>query len=60
MVKTGGKMLYVTCSIMPSENQHQVATFLEKHSNFTLEKEEIVLPSFSGYDGFYMALMVKG
>ncbi len=24
MVKTGGKMLYVTCSIMPSENQNQV------------------------------------
>jgi len=60
MVKTGGKMLYVTCSIMPSENQNQVATFLANHSNFTLEKEEIVLPSTSGYDGFYMALMVKG
>jgi 16S rRNA (cytosine967-C5)-methyltransferase len=60
MVKTGGKMLYVTCSIMPSENQNQVATFLANHTNFTLEKEEIVLPSVSGYDGFYMALMVKG
>jgi 16S rRNA (cytosine967-C5)-methyltransferase len=60
MVKTGGKMLYVTCSIMPRENQNQVATFLANNSNFTLEKEEIVLPSTSGYDGFYMALMVKG
>jgi 16S rRNA (cytosine967-C5)-methyltransferase len=60
MVKTGGKMLYVTCSIMPSENQNQVATFLANNPNFTLEKEEIVLPSTSGYDGFYMALMVKG
>ena len=60
MVKKGGKMLYVTCSIMPSENQNQVATFLANNTNFTLEKEEIVLPSATGFDGFYMALMVKG
>lgn len=60
MVKKGGKMLYVTCSIMPSENQNQVATFLANNTNFTLEKEEIVLPSETGFDGFYMALMVKG
>lgn len=59
MVKKGGKMLYVTCSIMPSENQNQVATFLANNTNFTLEKEEIVLPSETGFDGFYMALMVK-
>jgi 16S rRNA (cytosine967-C5)-methyltransferase len=60
MVKKGGKMLYVTCSIMPSENQNQVATFLANNTHFTLEKEEIVLPSETGFDGFYMALMVKG
>jgi 16S rRNA (cytosine967-C5)-methyltransferase len=60
MVKKGGKMLYVTCSIMPSENQNQVATFLANNTHFTLEKEEIVLPSATGFDGFYMALMVKG
>lgn len=60
MLKKGGKMLYVTCSIMPSENQNQVATFLANNTNFTLEKEEIVLPSETGFDGFYMALMVKG
>ena len=59
MVKKGGKMLYVTCSIMPSENQNQVATFLANNTHFTLEKEEIVLPSATGFDGFYMALMVK-
>jgi len=60
MLKKGGKMLYVTCSIMPSENQNQVATFLANNTNFTLEKEEIILPSETGFDGFYMALIVKG
>lgn len=60
MVKKGGKMLYVTCSIMPSENQNQVTTFLANNTHFTLEKEEIVLPSETGFDGFYMALFVKG
>jgi hypothetical protein len=33
---------------------------LANNTNFTLEKEEIVLPSATGFDGFYMALMVKG
>ena len=28
MVKPGGKMVYATCSILPSENQNQVQTFL--------------------------------
>ena len=59
MLKKGGKMLYVTCSIMPSENQKQVQKYLENNTNFKLEKEKIILPSQSGFDGFYMALMKK-
>ncbi|MFN4235465.1 MAG: RsmB/NOP family class I SAM-dependent RNA methyltransferase [Bacteroidia bacterium] len=59
MLKPGGKMVYATCSILPSENQEQVKAFLNKNSNFKLLEEKIILPSTSGFDGFYMALLEK-
>ena len=41
MVKPGGKMVYATCSILPSENRQQVDLFLtsEAGKNFTFVKE---------------------
>tara|TARA_R110002020_G_scaffold431036_1_gene640857 strand:- start:443 stop:1651 length:1209 start_codon:yes stop_codon:yes gene_type:complete len=59
MVKSGGKLVYATCSILPSENQKQVKTFLssEEGKEFSLEQQKVVLSSESGYDGFYMALL---
>lgn len=59
MVKNGGKLVYATCSILPSENELQVETFLKNHSEFTLIKELKVSPAASGFDGFYMALMER-
>ncbi|MCR5858587.1 RsmB/NOP family class I SAM-dependent RNA methyltransferase [Mesorhizobium sp. J428] len=32
-VKPGGSIAYVTCSVFPSENQDQVAAFLDRHSD---------------------------
>ena len=61
MVKSGGKLVYATCSILPSENQHQVNTFLTSNEGkeFTLLKDQKILAHKSGFDGFYMALMQK-
>lgn len=59
MVKPGGKLVYATCSILPSENQDQVNLFLKNNPNFTLEKDQTLLPSESGFDGFYMARLVR-
>jgi len=61
MVKPGGDLLYVTCSILPSENNQQIKDFLTRDSGkeFSLGKEEILLPSKTGFDGFYMALLTK-
>ena len=59
MVKKGGKLVYATCSIFPSENQDQVNKFLEANKEFTFISERKILPSKSGFDGFYMALMER-
>lgn len=36
LVKPGGRMLYVTCSVLPEENDDQVAAFLEAHPDYAL------------------------
>jgi len=59
MVKPGGKLAYATCSILPSENENQVKTFLESNKEFTFIKEKKVLSHKSGFDGFYMALLER-
>ncbi len=61
MVKPGGQLVYATCSILPSENEMQVKAFLarEEGKNFTLINEEKIMPSKSGFDGFYISLLQK-
>ncbi len=59
MVKKGGSIIYATCSILPSENERIVETFLSEHPNFKKIKEKRILPSESGFDGFYMAMMER-
>ena len=59
MVKKGGKMVYATCSILPSENEKQVESFLNSHKDFKFISEKKISPAESGYDGFYMALLEK-
>ena len=59
MVKKGGKLVYATCSILPSENEKQVEKFLNSHKDFKFIAEKKVSPEKSGFDGFYMALLEK-
>lgn len=61
MVKQGGKLVYATCSILPSENQEQVKHFLttEIGKSFAFIKDVKVLAHESGFDGFYMALLER-
>ena len=61
ILKDGGKMVYATCSVLPSENQEQVEKFLasEEGRSFDLVKDQKVLSSETGYDGFYMSLLQK-
>lgn len=58
MVKSGGVLVYSTCSILPSENENQIKAFLKKNTIFTLVEERTIFPS-EGYDGFYMCKLKK-
>jgi len=61
IVKPGGKLVYATCSVLPSENQEQIKRFLttETGKNFTFVKDSKILASESGFDGFYMAQLER-
>ncbi len=54
-------MVYVTCSIFPSENEKQIALFLNNEfgKNFKIIEEKKISPHDSGYDGFYLAKLRK-
>ncbi|MHB1675947.1 MAG: 16S rRNA (cytosine(967)-C(5))-methyltransferase RsmB [Sulfuriferula sp.] len=61
----GGKLLYVTCSIFPEENQGQIEAFLARHENarqLPLHCEWLtagqLLPN-DNHDGFFYALLEK-
>ena len=57
-VKNGGKLAYITCSILNVENEKQVNWFLKTKKNFYLENEKKFSPlTFS--DGFYVAILRK-
>lgn len=67
---SGGKMLYVTCSILTQENRMQVQRFIYNHKDAELQAlpaiidgndfGDIQLPTgYQGMDGFYYALLVK-
>jgi 16S rRNA (cytosine967-C5)-methyltransferase len=59
MLKSGGIMVYSTCSILPSENGKQVEKFLLANKDkFELLDEKVCWPS-EGFDGFYMARIRK-
>ncbi len=60
MVKPGGKLVYATCSILPSENEEQVSAFLSEHGDeWKLEAEMKLRPGENDGDGFYAARLVR-
>ena len=58
-VKSGGKLLYSTCTIHRAENQENAAWFSEQYPEFELVRERQFLPGVDDSDGFYIAEFVR-
>jgi 16S rRNA (cytosine967-C5)-methyltransferase len=73
-VKPGGRMVYVTCSVLPQEDEDRVAVFLARRPGFaatpatadpkltqylTPEGFLRLSPRTSGTDGFFVAVLEK-
>jgi 16S rRNA (cytosine967-C5)-methyltransferase len=60
MLRKEGKMVYATCSLLPSESEDQVQWFLDQQDGrFELLEQKRCSPAQHGYDGFYMACLKK-
>ena len=56
-VKTGGRVMYSTCTIDPAENGELVRSVLADRDGFSIEHERQIFPSEGGPDGFYTCLI---
>lgn len=61
MVKVGGKMVYATCSVLPSENEEQLNRFLTSQigKSWTLLSQKSYWPHREGYDGFFISVLER-
>lgn len=60
MCKAGGKIVYATCSIMPSENIKVIEQFISQNeTSFKLEDCQTLWPEQNGGDGFFWARLVR-
>ena len=69
LVRPGGTLVHVVCSLLDAEGRDQVATFLAAHPGWTAERPRIgfgrphglglrLTPAHDGTDGFFVARLV--
>ncbi len=55
LVADGGEIIYATCSILPAENEDQIAWFVGEFPEWELREERVISTAQTGFDGFYLA-----
>ncbi|MEI7850989.1 MAG: 16S rRNA (cytosine(967)-C(5))-methyltransferase RsmB [Kiritimatiellales bacterium] len=58
-LKSGGRMVYSTCSLEVEENEEMVNRWVREHAGWRLVKAKRLFPPKSGTDGAYAALLVR-
>lgn len=58
-VKKGGKLVYVTCSLLKEENEAIIDSFVKDHPEFEIKKQERLFPIHNGGDGFFFCMMIR-
>lgn len=58
-LKSGGTIVYSTCTLNKKENEAVTKAFLDGNKDFYLIEEKTTFPSLDGGDGFYRAVMKK-
>ncbi len=60
LLKSGGRLVYSTCTIHPEENNNQIENFLKINSQFCLEYKDQIWPGEENKgDGFFIAILRK-
>lgn len=58
MLKPGGRLVYATCSILPSENRAAIQPMIDS-GEWEFAGETPISPAGCGFDGFYAAALIK-
>lgn len=58
-LKADGKMVYSTCTINSMENEDVVEAFIDRNSEFMVEKSHQFLPNIDKTDGFYICVLKR-
>ncbi len=58
-LKSGGRLLYSTCTLRKAENEAVIEKFLSENKDFNLEYSHTFIPHIDGTDGFFCALLIK-
>ena len=58
-VKEGGRLIYSTCTLLPEENERNVAAFLQENQEFALLEQRTLYPDVDGTDGFFFAVLER-
>ena len=70
LLRTGGRLLYATCSVLPQENDDVIEKFINSHDSVDLltintgagcstDFGRQLFPQHNGHDGFYYSLLEK-